>query len=559
MERWLEQTISQLPEIFRSDVEGLIRDGDFISFAGSSAGELSSLNAPLARIVDELGLPGGNKHVAGREPEIKRPQRSGSADHGAARASEIDGAIRSGTDRTSEIDGGIRSGVDRARETDGEVKSGADKARESDEVVKAGEDKASRIDKVVKPGADRARGIDGGIRSGADKASEIDEVVKSRTKEIGQIDEAAKSEAEAVKRLLEWLGSAYRKAEGGHRAAEAEDRLLLVDSAAEALELAICALLKPGDAVVVESPTSPEALWALRRRGAVPVPVQCDRDGMLPDDLRRQLRAAKPALVYVTPLHSTGPPGAVWSQQRMLALLEQCDRHRVPIVEDGTACGVLGSARTAAGRGGAGTASVRAASDSFFSLCLNQAKWRRTGVVLLDSFERALFPSLPLAWLRGNTAMPARHAAARTEAGLSPASNQTCLMLGRLLTDDRFSIMKFTAAVLDELNARRIYMKELLTDTEWRKAEVHEPGSGLFLWVRLPEGISSEALLKASMLEGVAFTPGARCYAALEEWKQPPITEGDWIRLNYAAYPAMGIAEGIARIEDALAEFTARS
>ncbi|GAA0384510.1 PLP-dependent aminotransferase family protein [Paenibacillus motobuensis] len=522
MEGWLKETIGRLPDIFRSDVEGLIRDGDFISFAGSYVGELSSLSGPLARIADELGLSGRRKKDAGREPGTERRQRNGAAnDHGAAREGETEEAVKLGSDKTSEVD----------------------------------------------------------------------ETIKARTNETDQIDEATKLKAKASERLREWLASAYRQAEGGERAAEAGDRLLLADSAAGALELAIRALLLPGDAVLVESPSSPEALWALRRRGAVLVPVQCDRDGMLPDDLRRQLRAAKPALVYVTPLHSTTPSGAVWSQQRMLALLEQCDRHRVPIVEDGTACGVPGFAH-AAGRGGEdgpvtapeggqvtggagpaparpqgagvpgpGTASIRAASDSIFSLWLSQAKWRRTSVVLLDSFERAMFPSLPLAWLRGNTAMLARLAAARTEeAGLAPASNQTCLMLYKLLTDDRFSLSEHTAAVLDELNTRRIYMKELLTGREWRKAEVHDPGSGLFLWVRLPEGIVSEALLKASMLEGVAFTPGIRCYAAAsEKLKQSPIMEGDWIRLNSAAYPAMGIAEGIARIEDALAEFTARS
>lgn len=521
MEGWLKETIGRLPDIFRSDVEGLIHDGDFISFAGSYVRELSSLSDPLARIADELGLSGGRKKDAGRESGIEHRQRSGAADdHGAARAGEADEAVKSGSDKTSEVEEGV----------------------------------------------------------------------KSRTNETDQIDEATKSKAGASERLQEWLASACRQAEGGKRAAGAEDRMLLADSAAGALELAIRALLKPGDTVLVESPSSPEALWALRRRDAVPVPVQCDRDGMLPDDLRRQLRAAKPALVYVTPLHSTGPSGTVWSQQRMLALLEQCDRHRVPIVEDGTACGVPGFARAAtpggadgpvtAPEGGqvtggaglapareqgpglprAGTASVRAASDSIFSLWLIQAKWRRTSVVLLDSFERTLFPSLPLAWLRGDTAVLARLAAVRTEeAGLAPASNQTCLMLYKLLTDDRFSLSEHTAAVLDELNTRRTYMKELLKGTEWRKAEVHDPGSGLFLWVRLPEGMVSEALLKASMLEGVAFTPGTRCYAASEKLKQPPIMEGDWIRLNYAAYPAMGIAEGIARIEDALAEFTARS
>ncbi|WP_375142951.1 hypothetical protein [Paenibacillus sp. D2_2] len=102
-------------------------------------------------------------------------------------------------------------------------------------------------------------------------------------------------------------------------------------------------------------------------------------------------------------------------------------------------------------------------------------------------------------------------------------------------------------------------MKEKLKQTEWQEAKVYDPGVGLFLWVRLPEGITSEALLKASMLEGAAFTPGMHCYAVAEELQKFPAMEGEWIRLNYAAYPLLGASEGIARIEDALMEFTARS
>jgi len=485
MKGWLEETIGHLPEIFRGDVEGLIRDGDFISFAGCCGGELPSLSERMERMADELGLSSGRKKNTGPEP----------------------GAV-----------GRQRGGVNNER--------------------------------------------------GAARSSKADEALKAKGKETGESEEAMKSEVEASEQLRGWLTSAYLQTEEGERAAETGNRLLLAGSAAGALELAIRALLRPGDTVLVESPTSPEALWALRRRRVVPVPVQCDRDGMLPDDLRRQLRAAKPALVYLAPLHSTGPSGAVWSQQRMLALLEQCDRHGVPIVEDGTAYGVPGFARAAARPQGAGvpgpnTASVPAASASLYSLWLSQAKWRRTSVVLLDSFERALFPSLPLAWLRGDAAMLARLAAVGLEeAVLSRASIQNCLILYRLLAEDSFSLSEHTAEIEAEWNTRRTYMKELLTGTEWQKAEVHDPGTGLFLWVRLPDGIASEALLKASMLEGAAFTPGSRCYAAPEGTRgleQYPVIEGEWIRLNYAAYPTMGTAEGIARIEDALLEFIARN
>ncbi|WP_036625124.1 aminotransferase class I/II-fold pyridoxal phosphate-dependent enzyme [Paenibacillus barengoltzii] len=150
--------------------------------------------------------------------------------------------------------------------------------------------------------------------------------------------------------LLEWLAEAYEEAEGIRTDPQ---QWLLAESADGALDLLLRVLVPGGGTVLVETPAAPEALELMRRRGIRAVPVACDRDGMLPDDLRRKCEPSggRPAFIYVTP-HFANPSGRVWSRQRKLALLELSERLGVPIVEDDTACLVpLAEGVFATGRG----------------------------------------------------------------------------------------------------------------------------------------------------------------------------------------------------------------
>ncbi|MGN8789278.1 PLP-dependent aminotransferase family protein, partial [Paenibacillus barengoltzii] len=107
------------------------------------------------------------------------------------------------------------------------------------------------------------------------------------------------------------------------------------------------------------------------------------------------------------------------------------------------------------------------------------------------------------------------------------------------------------AAAAAAYAVRRALALELLQAPAWRGACVEDPGGGLFLWLRLPAGVSSEALLRASLLEGTAFLPGTLCYA-----KEP---DDRFIRLTVAAHEPARLREGLARLTAALAEFTVRS
>ncbi len=71
------------------------------------------------------------------------------------------------------------------------------------------------------------------------------------------------------------------------------------------------------------------------------------------------------------------------------------------------------------------------------------------------------------------------------------------------------------------------------------------PQGGLFLWVRLPEGIDCEDLLQEGIEQKVAFVPGTAFY-----------TDGrgtDALRLTFATCPTDMIDEGIRRLGKAIA------
>ncbi|MFD1178445.1 PLP-dependent aminotransferase family protein, partial [Paenibacillus puldeungensis] len=93
----------------------------------------------------------------------------------------------------------------------------------------------------------------------------------------------------------------------------------------------------------------------------------------------------------------------------------------------------------------------------------------------------------------------------------------------------------------------------LLQAPPWRGAAAEDPGGGRYLWVRLPAGVSSEALLRASLRHGTAFLPGTLCCAG------EPDDADAYIRLSLAAQDDARLREGVARLTAALAEFTARS
>lgn len=96
-------------------------------------------------------------------------------------------------------------------------------------------------------------------------------------------------------------------------------------------------LLNPGDTLLIEAPSYPGSLAALRPWGPKYVPLPIDANGLVPDLLRKALEgwegAGKPKVLYTIPV-GQNPSGATLSVERKAEVYKICQQHDVIIIED---------------------------------------------------------------------------------------------------------------------------------------------------------------------------------------------------------------------------------
>ena len=109
------------------------------------------------------------------------------------------------------------------------------------------------------------------------------------------------------------------------------NQIIVTSGTQQGLDIVARMLLDPGDAVWMEDPGYPGALFALRAAGAQIVPVPVDKDGLIVEEARKQQPRAR--LAYVTPANQF-PLGVAMSPLRRLELLEWAASQNMWIVED---------------------------------------------------------------------------------------------------------------------------------------------------------------------------------------------------------------------------------
>src|SRR5205823_11399159 len=110
-----------------------------------------------------------------------------------------------------------------------------------------------------------------------------------------------------------------------------EARLLISGGGQQGLALLASLWLRPGDAVVVESPCYPGALDAFRSAGARLLSVPVDEDGVRTDLLRELVARTSPRLVYVTSSFNN-PTGVMLSARRRRELAQLAEDFQLPVI-----------------------------------------------------------------------------------------------------------------------------------------------------------------------------------------------------------------------------------
>jgi DNA-binding transcriptional MocR family regulator len=262
------------------------------------------------------------------------------------------------------------------------------------------------------------------------------------------------------------------------------DQVFVTAGAQHALMLLLRVLAGPGDRVMVEHPTYPNALDAIRAIGARPVPVAMLPDGWDLDMCAATLRQAAPRLAYLIPdFHNpTGLTLAASEREQLVALARAT---RTPLVVDET---MIELRLEPGAPAPAPMAAYDPAGDT---------------VITTGSMSKAFWAGLRIGWIRASPSLVQRLGLARASVDMSsPVVEQ--LVAAELLDDADALLDTHRAGLRDRRDALAAALEAMLP--EWRFAR---PRGGLALWVEL-EAPRSSALAAVADRHGVRVAAGPR-------------------------------------------------
>jgi DNA-binding transcriptional MocR family regulator len=263
------------------------------------------------------------------------------------------------------------------------------------------------------------------------------------------------------------------------------EQILVTNGALHALDLTIRAMLPRGRRALVELPSYPAALDALRVAGARLTPVPIGSDGWDVAAIEAVAAADRPALAYLMPdFHN--PTGLVMSADARRRVVGGLERAGTLVVVD----------------------------ETFVELDLDDvavpvpaASFGAGRTVTIGSLSKSVWGGLRVGWVRADPVLVHRMATARAASDMaSPLFEQlvATYALERLdeILDERRELIRVRRAALARALDQRL--------PAWRYSL---PPGGLYLWTELPEPISTSLSLEAARHE-LKITPGPRFAAA---------------------------------------------
>jgi 2-aminoadipate transaminase len=275
----------------------------------------------------------------------------------------------------------------------------------------------------------------------------------------------------------------------------------------------------PGDVVLAEAPSYVGALGTFSAYQAQVVHVEMDDAGLVPEALRQALAAVAASgrrvkFLYTIP-NFQNPAGVTLSIQRRAEILEICASHDVLVVEDNP-YGLLGFD-----------------GQTYPTLRSIEA----TNVVYLGSFSKTFAPGLRVGWVLAPHAVREKLVLAAESATLCPPAF-TQAVVSRYLSqhDWKGQIKTYREAYRERRDATLTAMEQQLpAGCTWTK-----PDGGFYVWLTVPEGLDTKAMLPRAVTQRVAYVPGTAFYADSFGSRQ--------MRLSYCYPTPERIREGVRRL-----------
>ncbi len=281
----------------------------------------------------------------------------------------------------------------------------------------------------------------------------------------------------------------------------------------QALDFILAALVSPGDNVLIEEPCSPDVYRIMRLAGCNCITVPVDRDGMMLEALPELIERTAPKFIYVNSSYHD-PTGNIMSMARREELLKIAGSYRIPIIEDD------------------------AASELYFedrAMPTLKSMDHMENVIYIYSFQLTFIPGISLAVVVADEELI--HTLSKlVSIRVVSISWITQKLLTGYLADGRYH--RRTREIAAHARKNRDIMCTYLDRIVSLGVEYVKPRGGVYIWVKLPGGITGKEVAQLAARKGVAIMPGEVFF---------PLGNGgrNHIRLNYSYESSEWLSEGM--------------
>ena len=296
------------------------------------------------------------------------------------------------------------------------------------------------------------------------------------------------------------------------------DEILITTGSQQGIDLVAKVFLDEGDPVLLERPGYLGAIQAFSIFMPTFHSVEMQQDGIEASAFREVCETIGPKLFYTVP-NFQNPSGITYSETRRREVSDVLKNGDTLLLEDDP----YGELRF-----------VGEDLPSFRSYLGEKA-------ILLGSFSKIVIPSFRLGWICASKRLLERLIIPKQAADLH--TNYFCQrVIHHFLSEN--DIDRHIDRIRAAYRRQRDKMVQMVEENFPEEVKITRPEGGMFLWVTLPEGISSMDLFKIALDENVAFVPGAPFY----------VDGGgeNTLRLNFSNVDEHTIEEGMLRLAAAI-------
>jgi DNA-binding transcriptional MocR family regulator len=297
--------------------------------------------------------------------------------------------------------------------------------------------------------------------------------------------------------------------------------IVMTTGSQHGLDLISGLFLDKDDVVLAEGPSYVGAIGIFRHYEAHIEHVETDHDGLQPEALKEAIarlkaQGRKIKFLYLVP-NFANPSGVTLAAKRRAKIIDLCRKNGILVLEDNP-YGLL-----------------------YFDKKVPDAlRSMDDNVIYLGSFSKILAPGFRVGYVLAPPAIREKLVLAQESAILCPSMFSQSMISEYLDSADwQAQINTFRDVYRERKDAALEAMAEYLP-----KLSTTRPDGGFYLWITLPEGIDSKAMLPLAVKELVAYTPGTAFYG--------DGTGQDKLRICYSFPTPENIKVGIKRLANVI-------